>query len=359
MTLVNRFGTAYRHAIVAMDGDRSCGDRLASGLEITYPALAIRKGDTFRNLRRFRAVLSGLRPDVLITSNWGTIEWAMANALPIVPHIHMEDGFGPDERDRQLPRRVLLRRLLLRRSLVMLPSRTLVGIATEVWRLDPRRLRHIANGIDLNCFRTGGTRMSWPGSGPVVGTVAGLRAEKNVARLVRAFALLRAEMPARLVIVGDGPERGRLEALARDLGIVSDVHFLGHVAKPAPVYAGFDLFALSSDTEQMPISVLEAMASSLPVAATDVGDIRVMLAAENVPFLAVREDRALVEQLRALLRDTALRQRLGAANRMRAEEHYGEDRMIASHRELIEEARRGRPGVRVQPTTAATAQPSL
>ena len=66
-----------------------------------------------RMLLAARSVLGRLRPDLLLTYNWGAIEWAIANRLPRLPHLHMEDGFGPEERDRQLPRRVLARRLLL------------------------------------------------------------------------------------------------------------------------------------------------------------------------------------------------------------------------------------------------------
>src|SRR5260370_1126532 len=93
-----------------------------------------------------------MRPDALITSNWGSIEWAMANIWPLVRHLHVEDGFGPEERDAQIRRRVWARRILLRRSMVVVPSRVLWGIATGIWRLDPRRLRYIANGIHFRPF---------------------------------------------------------------------------------------------------------------------------------------------------------------------------------------------------------------
>ena len=131
----------------------------------------------------------------------------------------------------------------------------------------------------------------------VIGTVAALRAEKNIARLIRALARLPAAAPARLVIVGDGPERAALEALAVAEGVGGRVEFAGHCADPAPLYAGFDIFALSSDTEQMPLSVLEAMASGLPVAATDVGDVAAMLDAANRPYVVAREDGALADAL--------------------------------------------------------------
>jgi len=326
----NRFGRAWRHAIVTMDGDTACRERLSPDLDVTFPAVALSKGDTLGNLRRCRRALLDLRPDVLVTYNWGAIEWAMANFLVRNRHIHIEDGFGPEERARQLPRRVWTRRLVLRRATVVLPSRTLERIALEIWRLPPERVHFIPNGIDLAQFASV-PRPSGPV--PVIGTVAALRGEKNLARLLEAFALLR--QPARLVIVGDGPERTALEARALELGIAGAVRFTGHLAAPQAAYRDFDLFALSSDTEQMPLSVLEAMASGLAVASTDVGDVAAMLAAENRPFVVARNAAALAEAIAALLADPQRRQAIGAANRARAGHDYDQETMFRAYATLF------------------------
>lgn len=329
--VANHFGSHYRHAVVAMDGDLACRERLDPGLDVSFPDPGLRKGDTRGNLRRIRGFLRALRPAAMVTSNWGTIEWALANLVPVVRHVHMEDGFGPDERSRQLPRRVWTRRLALRRSLVMLPSRTLLRIATEQWRLPPGRLRYVPNGVDLGRFAPYGR--AW-GAVPTIGTVAALRGEKNLGRLLRAFAAV--DVPACLVVVGDGPERAALEREAAGLGIADRVRFAGHVAAPAAEYAGFDLFALSSDTEQMPLSVLEAMAAGLPVASTDVGDVRAMLTDANAPFIVAKDDAALAGAIGTLLRDPAAARRLGAANRAKAERDYDEAAMFRSYAALFD-----------------------
>lgn len=347
-SIVNHFGHRWRHAIIAMDGDLSCRALLDPRLDFDFPAVTIRKGDTLGNVLRFRRVLRRLRPDLLLTSNWGSIEWSIANLLPIVRQVHIEDGFGPDDRGGRLPRRVRLQRLVLRRRIVVLPSRTLWEIATRVWRLDPRRLRYVPNGIDLARFAGPAQPAEWPGAGsgggpdigpniapdigtvlgPVVGTVAALRPEKNIGRLLRAFALATLDRPARLIIAGDGSERPRLEILAEELGIGHRIRFVGHVAQPASLFKQMNVFAMSSDTEQMPLSLLEAMAAGLPVVATDVGDIRAMLADANGPYLTALDDAALAAGLRVLLEQSGLRQTIGAANRIKAEREFDQARMF-------------------------------
>jgi len=334
-TIAERLGPGWHHDIIAMDGITACRERLGPGVSIGFPPVLVRKGDTLGNVWRFHRALRVLRPDTLVTYNWGSIEWALANLFARRRHVHIEDGFGPEERNRQLPRRVLARRLLLRGATVALPSRTLYRIATTIWRLDPARVRHLPNGIDLSRFAAGGQGPDWPGEGPVVGTVAALRAEKNLSRLLRAFALASTGRPGRLVIVGDGPERPALEALAQTLGIAGMTHFAGHMARPHLAYRGFAIFALSSDTEQMPLSLLEAMASALPVAATDVGDVADMLAESNRPFVTARDDAALAAALGTLLDRPELRRDLGAANRARAERDYDEATMVRAYAELF------------------------
>ena len=329
--LANRFGREFRHAIVAMDGNTACRERLDPGLDVTFPQVEIRKGDTLGNRRRFRAVLAAMRADALVTSNWGSIEWAMANTPTLVRHLHVEDGFGPEERDRQQPRRVWTRRLLLRRATVAVPSQVLFRLATEVWRLPRGHVHYVPNGIDLARFAV--PRRA--NDVPVIGTVAALRPEKNLGRLIRAFAAVRAQRPCRLVIAGGGPERAGLEALAAELGVAADVTFPGHVADTPALYAGFDVFALSSDTEQMPLSVLEAMAAGLPVASTDVGDVRAMLAPENGAQVVAQDEALLAAALAALLEDIPLRGLLGAANRRRAEAAFDQEAMFAAWHALF------------------------
>lgn len=326
--VANHLGRRVRHLIVAMDGNTACADRLDPSLDVTFPRLLIEKREMGSSLQRYRAYLMEVRPDLLITHNWGSIEWAMARLLTRVPHIHIADGFGPEERSEQISRRVWTRRLVLRTTTVVVPSRTLERIARESWKLPD--VRYIPNGIDL-------AHLAAPSRDardvPVIGTVAALRPEKNLARLLRACAML--SVPFRVVIAGDGPERSGLEHLAVELGLSGRVSFPGHVADPARLYSGLDIVAMSSDTEQMPLCVLEGMAASLPVVATDVGDIAVMVAAENREFIVEQDDAVLARALTRMLVSAELRGRLGRANRLRAEAEFDQKTMFSAYEKLL------------------------
>ncbi len=327
--LANHFGAAFRHIVVSMDGNMACQARLSPALDVTFPTVAAQKNALLANALRFRGLLRAWRPDLLVTCNWGAIEFALADLWPLCRHIHVVDGFGPEERNAQIPRRVLVRRIALARSDVVLPSRTLVRIATDVWKLSPGRVRYVPNGIDLSRFASAGAR---DGAIPVIGTVAALRPEKNLARLLHALA--RMTVPARLVIVGDGTERAMLQALAGDLGLAERVTFTGHREDTPALYAGFDIFALSSDTEQMPLSLMEAMAAGLAAACTDVGDVRAMIAPENLPFVGPLTEDALAASLSALATDRTLRHRIGAANLAKAQRDFDQAAMFDAWRAL-------------------------
>jgi len=367
--IANHFGPAFRHIVVALDGNLECRERLSLDLDAAFPTVAAAKHAMLSNAWHFRKMLRDWRPDVLVTCNWGAIEFALANILPVTRHMHVVDGFGPEERTTQIPRRVLIRRIALSRTPVVLPSRNLVRIATEVWKLPPKVIRYVPNGVDLARFATDGSGRGSPE--PVIGTVAALREEKNVARLLRAFATLPSGRPVpaqvlspipaqiaaqvprqipaqvrslapRLVIVGDGPQRPALEALAASLGVSERVSFVGHHRDTAAFYAQFDVFALSSDTEQMPLSVIEAMASGLPVVSTDVGDVRLMVAGENLSHVTRLDDAALAAALAALIADPEARRRAGLANLAKARRDFDQAAMFATYAELW----RGQDGAR-------------
>jgi glycosyltransferase involved in cell wall biosynthesis len=169
----------------------------------------------------------------------------------------------------------------------------------------------------------------------VIGTVAPLRREKNIGRLLRVFAMLEFSRPLRLVIAGDGAERISLERLAADLGIAGRVIFTGQVV-PEAVLGTFDIFALSSDTEQMPNAMLEAMAASRAIAAVNVGDVKNIVCEDNQEFIVDRDDAtAFAEAFTRLLCNPERRQALGCANRRRVVAEFSQERMFSAYSRIF------------------------
>lgn len=346
--LAHAQGALFDHAVIAMDGRYEAQTLVAELANVRYPMPELSKGGILGRVVSYLRVLRQSRPDLLVTYNWGAIEWAIAARLCGQPHLHIEDGFGPEEQDHQIPRRVLMRRLFLSWGCrLLVPSRRLEKIALEVWKLPRRKVLYHPNGIALDRFAAAEksqVRARWGLKKDhfVYGTIAALRREKNLARLLEAFDLVRRDCSEserarlRLVIAGEGEERAGLEALAGDLGLGEAVLFTGYVAEPESLVPAFDVFCLSSDTEQMPVSVLEAMASGLPVVATDVGDLRSMLGEANAACLVARRAPALAEGMAALMEDPARAVAMGQENRVKAQSLFDAEEMFKAYRALFE-----------------------
>jgi glycosyltransferase involved in cell wall biosynthesis len=342
-SIINHFGDRYRHTIAAMNDTFTSADRLDPDLGVTLLPLGVKGGGTMATLKTIRTTLRRLRPDLLLSYNWGAVEWAAVNGLlGGVRHIHLESGFGPDEADRQLPRRVLIRRLALRRIWrLVVPSHNLRNIAKEVWHIAPEKIVLIPNGVDIKRFAEA-PAAALPGLARrpgelIIGTVAPLRREKNIPRLIKAFAALGDDPPCRLVIVGDGVERATLAAAAQTEGVADRVVFTGYLKAPETALALMDVYALSSDTEQMPNTLIQAMAAGLPVAATAVGDVARIVADANRAYVAAPGDEpGFAAALARLANDGDLRRALGQANRDRVREQYDQTRMFDAYAALYD-----------------------
>jgi glycosyltransferase involved in cell wall biosynthesis len=227
----------------------------------------------------------------------------------------------------------MIRRLALRSSDFVVPSQVLMRIAQRSWKTSATRLHYIPNGISIAGFANRSADKI-ASETPVIGTVAALRPEKNLTRLLEAFASVNRQLKCELRIVGDGPQRSQLEWLAAKLEIAPSVSFCGFIADPRPQYAAFDLFALSSDTEQMPYTVLEAMASGLPVVATDVGDVKTMVSDDNASLICSRSAEALAESMLRVLKDRQFAKGVGTSNRIKVRREYDIERMYAAFAQL-------------------------
>lgn len=347
--LINAFGPGIEHTIVSAEpGSLGAAAAIDPAMSVRYPAdfPALKGVPTPGRLRKIAAAMQGF--DLLLTYNWGAMDAAMAHAvfarhMRLAPLVHHEDGFNQDEIDRLKSARNWYRRIALNgASALIVPSRRLQAIALSAWQQPAARVRRIVNGIDTAAY----ARKAKPNTLPRVlkrpgelwlGTLAGLRPVKRLDRLVRAFAGL--PEPWQLVILGEGPEHEAIRAEALRLGVAHRVHLPGFVADPAKAIGLFDLFALSSDSEQFPISVIEAMAAGLAVAAPDVGDVAAMVSGENRPLITPPGDEAgLAAALETLTGDSGLRRRLGEANRVRARAEYDVAAMVAAYRDVYAEA---------------------
>lgn len=349
--LINAFGDAYDHDIVSGIPEQTgamglIDPAVPAQLRTDFPLLTGPLG-----LARLRDIGAAIRDggyDLVLTYNFGSLDGAMANRLHAgVPHVHHEDGFNEDEAVRQKPLRVLYRRAAIAKAArVVVPSRNLERIAREVWKQPAGKVACVPNGVDMALYEAPPAPDAIPGfvrraGEVVVGTLAGLRAVKNLPRLVRAFAAAARATPdvaSRLVIVGRGPEEAAIRAAGDAEGLGDRLVMPGFLAHPHRYVGLFDIFALSSDSEQFPISLVEAMAAGLPAASTDVGDVREILSEPNRALIGGEPE--LATALARLIADPALRAELGSCNRTRVASEYSAARMIETYRTIYEGAMR-------------------
>ncbi len=347
--LMNLMGPRARHTILsAVPEAMSARDAIDPAVDVEFPAdtppLHGKPG-----LARYRDLAAYMQQfDLVLSYNWGSMDGVMAHRVfapfrDLPPLVHHEDGFNEDESVRRNWKRNGFRRLALPTAdALAVPSTLLERIAADEWRAR-RRTVLISNGIDTAAYGAKAS-VAIPGlerreGEVVIGTVAGLRKVKDLPRLVHAVANLPANV--RLVIVGDGPERAAIATEAAACGIADRLVMPGFMAEPARWIGHFDLFALSSQSEQAPIAVIEAMAAGLPVVSPDVGDVAAMVAPDNRHFIA-DDERGFHAALAELTADRDLRARIGAANRRIAVDRFDESTMVAAYENLYGRALKGR-----------------
>lgn len=208
--------------------------------------------------------------------------------------------------------------------------------------LEAEQVRVIPNGVDINRFapaaRTGALqrRLGIEDSRILIGAVGRLAPVKNHSMLLDAFALLRNRHPdAALVIIGEGACRAALQERISSHGLTGHAFLLGEAPDVATLYRDLDLFVLSSRHEGMPMSVLEAMASGVPVVSTSVGGIPDLLAHGRLGWLAASDDAvALGEAMHAAIEDADRRRTVARNARAEVVERYSEDAMLDAYERL-------------------------
>ncbi len=344
--LMNHFGDQAEHVVLSAKADAfSAAVALDRRVKVQFPKDAAPSLSGFPGMGRYRQLASYMKKFHLVLSyNWGAIDGVMAHTLftrsmELPPLIHHEDGFEQNEIERLSKRRNWYRAIALQRTnALVVPSKTLEHIAGKVWHQPMDKICTFPNGIDTEHYNRRPQRGSFPGFQKrdgeiVVGTIAELEPVKNLPRLVRAVAAAGPNI--RLAIAGEGAERESILAEAARLGISERVMMPGFLPDPARYIRLFDIFALSSDSEQYPVSLVEAMTSALPIVSTDVGDIPNIVAKDNAPYIVARRDEsAFANAISILANDVDKRAKLGTANRDLACAKYDEATMFARYRQL-------------------------
>jgi glycosyltransferase involved in cell wall biosynthesis len=203
------------------------------------------------------------------------------------------------------------------------------------------RIRVIRNGIDTSRFNparreTARHRLGLREEDVAIGAVGRLVPVKDQATLLAALSQLKKEgAPFRAFLAGDGPLLDGLSAQARDGGIADQIVFLGARADIEDVLAAYDVFVLSSVSEGLSNTILEAMSTGLPVVATRVGGADELVEHDHTGVLVPPSDSpAMAAAIRRLLENQQLRKSMGAAGRRRAETEFSLTRMIASYEDL-------------------------
>jgi glycosyltransferase involved in cell wall biosynthesis len=302
----------------------------AAGARVLLVPKALGKFDPTLGARLF-AVFLRERFDVVHTHNPIPLIYAASAArLSGARAIHTKHGPHPDTWQRLALRRI---GAAMTHVFVAVSSAT-ADFALSIREVRASKLRVVTNGTDTDRFRADPElraalreRLGIPAGAFVIGTVGRMATVKNHPLLVRASAPLLGP-DVRLVIVGDGAEAAATRRVAQGLGVTKWIAFPGEIMDVPPYLAAFDVFALSSDSEGLPLCLTEALSASLPLVCTAVGGVPTLVEEGETGLLtAPGDERAFTAALRRLHGDAAERARMARRAREVALARYSADRM--------------------------------
>ena len=343
----------YRHAVACIEDYSDFRDRI---VDPEVEVVALHRSTTgLGGVRRsLFSLCRRLMPTIVHTRNLSGLDALLPARLAGVPHrIHSEHGWDVDDLDGRLWKRALLRRLhspLVDRYIAV--SKHLERYLVERIGIRARRISQIYNGVDTQRFASGGKSLD--SSLPpymngeqlvVVGTVGRIQKVKDQATLVRAFAALCSRRPdlrerMRLGVVGSGPLLPELKALADTLGVGEAAWFPGAMNNIPEILRDFDLFVLPSLNEGISNTVLEAMASGLPVVASAVGgNVEIVEDGGYGRLFAPGDVDGLCEHLEAYASNPALREAHSVNARRSAVGRFSLNAMVTGYQQVYDQIR--------------------
>jgi len=337
VALAERLGTSTPTAVCCLDEIGAWGEALRlSGVPVA--SLDRRQGFHPALGRRIATLARDHRADVIHCHHYSPFVYAALSRafyggarLLFTEHGRLADA--PPSAKRRLANAVLAR---LPDQVFAVSADLKAHLVREGFRSD--RIRVLHNGIDVGPLPTPEDRtaarqaLGVGDDGCLVATVARLDPVKGLGTLVDGFARLRASDPrARLVIIGEGPERQALQKQTVERNLQESVRLLGHRDDARRLLAGVDVYVNSSTFEGISLTILEAMAACLPVVATRVGGNPEIIDASCGVLVEAGEAGALAAELAALSGSPGRRLELGSFARQRVERHFSLDRMVREY----------------------------
>ena len=334
VNLINRMSAACgRHVVIALTEATEIQNRIERP-DVAVHALHKRPGKDFASYVRLYRLLRALKPDIVHTRNFGTLDCQVVAWLARVPRrFHGEHGWDVHDPDGRVVKYRVIRRLLspLIDRFVAL-SGELQDWLVQVVGIPERKVVRICNGVDV-------TRFMRPSDGErddrfVVGSVTRFSEIKDPLNTVAAFVESARARPGalRLLMIGDGPLKDRAAGMLTSAGLQNDCCLPGSVLDVAPYLASMNVFVLGSLREGISNTVLEAMASGLPVVATNVGGNAELVEHGTTGFLvAAHSSDELAAAILTYADDPALARRHGAAGRRRVQDLFSVDAMVAQY----------------------------
>lgn len=330
----------YQPTVVAFAGGGAFESTLRNegiGFTVLESAKRISVKKMWRLYQEFRRA----RPLVVHTHHFAPLLHSLLGAIASGGRlIHTEHGLSIYKASRY---RLALRVMSWFCDAVVVVGNDAASFMSEKVGISKRKLRVIPGGVNLSpCAISRGEARRMLGLAPderVAVIVARLSSEKNHSMLLRAFAQVHDKLKSRLLIVGDGPQRGAIETEITALGLQEAVTLLGVRTDIPEILAASNVFLLSSSREALPMAVLEAMAAALPVVATNVGDLSMIVKEGMTGMLANSDDECeFANAIFRLLSDTSRATEFGSRGRKVAE-GFSVAAMVSAYESLYEEDR--------------------